>query len=148
MKDSGAFPQDAVTPNWAVGYTREEGKEPAPGGPRRINIYTLPARSSSAGGSYSTGADLLAFDMAMRHDRLLPPAWTDWYYSDKSRPPEPGAPAKKRSGSGGIAGGTAGANAVLEGDFTTGYTIVVLSNVDPPSAENVAKKLRQWLGLK
>ncbi len=147
MKDTDAYPQDSVTPNRAVGYTREGREGPEPG-PRRVNIYMLPARSSSAGGGYSTAADLLAFDAAMRHDRLLPPAWTDWYYSDKSQAPAPGAAARKRSGATGIAGGTEGVNAVLETDHDTAYTIVVLSNLDPPSAESVAKKLRQWLGLR
>lgn len=143
MKDSGAYPQDSVTPNRAVGYTREGERGPE----GKVNIYALPARSSSAGGGYSTAADLLGFDAAMRRDSLLPTGWTDWFYSDKSRPPTPGAPSPKRSGSGGYAGGTAGANAVLETDLKTGYTVVVLSNIDPPSAESVTKKLRQWLGL-
>jgi hypothetical protein len=38
--------------------------------------------------------------------------------------------------------------AALIAAFDTGYSIVVLSNDDPPSAEAVAKKIRQWLGLK
>ena len=94
----------------------------------------------------STAADLLAFDRAMRANRLLSPEWTDWFYSDKEHPPAPGAPAHRRGGGFGFAGGTAGVNAVLECDLDTGATIVVLSNLDPPSAENVAKKLRGWMG--
>ena len=58
----------------------------------------------------------------------------------------PGAPGKLRGGKG-VAGGTAGVNCVLEMDLDTGYTVVVMSNLDPPSAEKVAKTLRQWLGL-
>jgi CubicO group peptidase (beta-lactamase class C family) len=147
MKDSDAYPQDAIVSNRAVGYTRQgdDGKEQS--GPPRTNIYALPARSSSAGGGYSTAADLLAFDAAMRHDKLLPAAWTDWFYGDKSGPPAAVARGN-RSGGWGIAGGTQGVNAVLETDLDTGYTIAVLSNLDPPSAERVAKKLRGWLGLK
>ncbi len=102
-------------------------------------IYALPAVSSSAGGGYSTAADLLAFDQAMRANRLLPPAWTDWFYSDKASPPSSGAPARKRGGGFGFAGGTAGVNAVLECDLDGGATIVVLSNLDPPSAETVRR---------
>ena len=149
MKDTDAYPQDAIVPNRAVGYTREsEGAAPAsPDAPLRVNAYALPAVSSSAGGGYSTAADLLAFDQAMRANRLLSPAWTDWFYSDKSNPPSPGSPARKRGGGFGFAGGTAGVNAVLECDLDTGATIVVLSNLDPPSAESVAKKLRGWMGL-
>jgi D-alanyl-D-alanine carboxypeptidase len=148
MKDTDAYPQDAVVPNRAVGYTHEEEGESAkaPSGPPRVNIYALPACSSSAGGGYSTAADLLAFDDAMRHDKLLPPVWTDWFFTDKSKPPA-AAPLPKRQGGGGFAGGTAGVNAVIETDLDTGYTVVVLSNLDPPSAEKVAKQLRGWLGL-
>ena len=143
-----AYPQDAVVPNRAVGYTHEEegGRAQRASGPPRVNIYALPARSSSAGGGYSTAADLLAFDDAMRHDRLLPAVWTDWFFTDKSNPPAV-APLPKRKGGAGFAGGTAGVNAAIETDLDTGYTIVVLSNLDPPSAEKVVKKLRGWLGL-
>ena len=147
MKDTDAYPQDSVVSNRAMGYTREGANGPQPG-PKHNNIYALPARSSSAGGGYSTAPDLLAFDAAMRADKILSPAWTDWYFSDKEKAPVAGAPARKHSGAGGFAGGTAGVNAVIETDLDTGYSIVVLSNDDPPSAEAVAKKIRQWLGLK
>ena len=148
MNDTDAYPQDAVVPHRAVGYTREEEGQHAnaPAGPERVNTYALPARSSSAGGGYSTAADLLAFDDAMRHDRILPAVWTDWFFTDKTEPPA-GAPLPKRRGGVGFAGGTAGVNAAIEADLDTGYTIVVLSNLDPPSAERVVKKLRGWLGL-
>ena len=147
MKDTDAYMQDAIVPNRAVGYTRksEDGK-PQPG-PKRTNVYSLPARSSSAGGGYSTAPDLLGFDAAMRADKLLSPAWTGWYFSDKSKAPATGAAPRKHSGGSGFAGGSPGVNGVIETDLDTGYSIVVLSNDDPPSAETVAKKIRQWLGL-
>jgi D-alanyl-D-alanine carboxypeptidase len=147
MKNSDAYPQDAVVQNRAVGYTRDGDDGQPQQGPPRVNVYALPARSSSAGGGYATAADLLAFDVAMRHDVLLPPAWTDWFYTDKSTAPVAGAGRGKRSGGGGFAGGTAGVNAVIETDLDSGYTVVVLSNLDPPSAERVAKRLRGLLGL-
>jgi D-alanyl-D-alanine carboxypeptidase len=144
MTASDSYLQDAVVPNRAVGYTSEDGTEkplPEP----RINVYALPGRGSSAGGGYSTAEDLLRFDIAMRQGKLLSPAWTAWFYSDQSAPP--GALAGKLAGGRGVAGGTAGANAVLEMNLDTGYTVVVLSNLDPPSAGRVARALRQWLGL-
>jgi CubicO group peptidase (beta-lactamase class C family) len=152
MKDTESFELDAVVPNRATGYTRE-GAAGKPLPAARSNIYTLPARGSSAGGGYSTAEDLLRFDLALRGERLLSPDWTDWFFFDKSKPPAPVRPAaaggapRKRSGGFGQAGGTGGANAVIEIDFDTGYTLVVLSNVDPPSAERVSKTIRQWLGL-
>ena len=144
MTSTDSYMQDAVVPNRAVGYTSEDdnGK---PLSEARVNVYALPARGSSAGGGYSTAEDMLRFDMAMRGGKLLSPSWTAWYYSEQV--PEPGAPPAKLQGGKGVAGGTSGVNAVLEMDIDTGYTVVVLSNLDPPSAEKVAKTLRQWLGL-
>ena len=144
MKDSDSYMQDAVVSNRAVGYMSvDENDQPLP--QARTNIYALPGRGSSAGGGYSTAGDLLRFDMAMRSGKLLSPAWTAWYYSGQEA--APGAAPAKLQGGKGVAGGTAGVNAVLEMDLDTGYTVVVLSNLDPPSAERVAKTLRQWLGL-
>jgi CubicO group peptidase (beta-lactamase class C family) len=144
MKNTDAFPQDAVVSNRAVGYTREK-----PGAPWKSNVYALPGRSSSAGGGYSTTEDLLAFDSALRGDALLPHEWTDWFFGDKSAPPPTaGAASPRRSGGLGFAGGTEGANAVVESDLDTGYTLVVLANQDPPAAERLMKTLRQWLGLR
>ncbi len=144
MASSDSFMQDAIVPKRAVGYTSEDASgKPLP--EPRVNVYELPARGSSAGGGYSTAEDMLRFDMAMRGGRLLSPAWTAWYYSDLSAAPA-GAPGALHGGKG-VAGGTAGVNAVLEMDLDTGYTVVVLSNLDPPSAEKVGKTLRRWLGL-
>jgi len=152
MKNTDALPQDAVVANRAVGYTREK-----PGEPWRSNVYALPGRSSSAGGGYSTAEDLLAFDSALRRDALLPREWTDWFFGDKSAPapsaggaapPKAAAVSPRRSGGLGFAGGTEGANAVVESDLDTGYTLVVLANQDPPAAERLVKTMRQWLGLR
>ncbi|HEX4441682.1 MAG TPA: serine hydrolase domain-containing protein [Thermoanaerobaculia bacterium] len=143
MKSTDASSPDAVVPNLAVGYTRDDPKAPW-----RSNVYGLPGHSSSAGGGYSTAEDLLAFDRALRGDKLLPPEWTEWFFGNKSQPaPSKGAPPHKHSGGLGFAGGTGGANAVVEMDLDTGYTIVVLANQDPPAAEELTTTLRQWLGL-
>ena len=45
----------------------------------------------------------------------------------------------------GIAGGAPGINAALEMDPRSGYTVIVLSNYDPPSAANVSQQIRQWI---
>ena len=157
MTDTGDWPQDTVVPNRAVGYTRERGgsgesETAASGGTERPNLYALPARSSSAGGAYSTALDLLRFDQALRGDRLLSREYGDWFFSGKANRPatsvRAAASGPARAGGFGIAGGTAGANAVLETDLDTGYTIVVLGNLDPPSAESLGRALRELLGLK
>jgi CubicO group peptidase (beta-lactamase class C family)/predicted aspartyl protease len=81
------------------------------------NRRTLPFRGSSAGGGYSTVDDLLRFANALRSGKL----------------------GSMRGGLG-VAGGAPGINAALEmrGD----YTAVVLANLDPPAAEQVASQLR------
>lgn len=147
MKDSDSYFQDAIVANRAVGYTLEDEDEKQL--PQAVsNMYMLPARGSSAGGGYSTAEDLLRFDLAMRGGKLLGPAGVAWFYSDQSISPAPAtAGSGKPRGGRGIAGGTSGANAVVEMDVDTGYTVVVLSNIDPPSAEKVTRTLRQWLGL-
>jgi CubicO group peptidase (beta-lactamase class C family) len=82
------------------------------------NRSTLPFRGSSAGGGYSTVDDLLRFANALRSGRL----------------------GSMRGGLG-VAGGAPGINAALEmrGD----YTAVVLANLDPPAAEQVASRVRE-----
>ena len=84
----------------------------------RSNVYALPGCASSAGGVHSTAGDLLRFV---------------------------GSPS---SGQGrlGIAGGTAGANAVIESPGPAAVTVIVLANLDPPSAERVATRVRRWAG--
>lgn len=55
-----------------------------------------------------------------------------------------GVPPAQQGGLG-IAGGTVGANATLEGDWESGWTLVVLENFDPPAAERLTRELRELL---
>lgn len=142
MASSGWLTRDALPADAAIGYTREgwqaerDGPGPARAGrpakspppPRHPNSLELPAIGSSAGGSYSTARDLLRFARALATNRL--------------RGPE----RFTQQGGLGIAGGTAGANAVLETDFEAGgWTVIVLENLDPPAAERLARELRALL---
>lgn len=45
----------------------------------------------------------------------------------------------------GIAGRAPGVNAALEWERRAENVIVVLSNLDPPSAERVARQIRSWI---
>src|SRR4029077_933129 len=87
------------------------------------NTAELPGRGSAAGGGYSTIGDLLQFVAAL---------------SARSVPQGPPAGI-------GIAGGSGGLNAVLEGDLPGGYDFAVTANLDPPAAEHVAQTVRTWL---
>lgn len=135
MTDTASYAIDEDVPNRAIGQTKR-----GPDGPlavRQSNVNALPARGSSAGGGYSTAADMLRFSQALLADKLLPKRWTDWVFGGKLD-----APAQRNIG---VAGGTPGANAVLE--IAPPYSVVVLSNFDPPSAEEVSREARKALGL-
>jgi len=125
MTRTGSFAVDSLPANTAIGYTR--GDENAPmTTPLRRNSRDLPGRGSSAGGGYSTAADLVEFVQALREHRI-------------PNGPPPGL---------GVAGGSGGMNAVVEGDLPGGYDLIVLANLDPPTAERVSQMTRQWLGVR
>ncbi|MDD8027552.1 MAG: serine hydrolase [Acidobacteriota bacterium] len=116
MTDSGSFAKDEAVSDRVLGYTKEDGL-------LKPNYDTLPGRGSSAGGGYSTLRDLLAYATALKEGRL----------------------GNNPGGGMGIAGGAPGLNAALEWDARNGYTIVVLANLDPPAAGDVALRIRSWL---
>ena len=123
MARTGSFTVDSLPLNTAIGYTR--GDQDAPlSTPLRPNTRDLPGRGSSAGGGYSTAQDLLKFLQALRENRI-----------------PSGLPAGI-----GVAGGSGGTNAIVEGGLPGGYDLVVLANLDPPAAERVARMTREWLG--
>ncbi len=141
MNDTESYEVDVPVPNLATGYTREGNRDEG----WRSNVYSKPARGSSAGGGYSTVGDLHRFSLALTRGKLLSPAHTAWVLGG----PEPGAPGgdgKSIGGEGiGVAGGAPGMNAVLEADTDTAFTLVVLSNYDPPAAERIARPIRALL---
>jgi CubicO group peptidase (beta-lactamase class C family) len=137
MDSTDFYEGDVPSANLASGYTRERGNESAP---RRNNVYTRPAKGSSAGGGYSTAGDLLKFANAVKSGKIKNPAF------EEDAPKPPNAPFASMRGIG-IAGGAPGLNAVLETALPGGYAIVVMSNYDPPSAEIVSRKIRDWMGL-
>lgn len=144
MENTDAYEADDPVPNLATGYTlRASGS-----GERRSNVYTKPARGSSAGGGYSTAEDLLKFTLALQNLKLLSGEFTKWLLAGMDSAP-PAATQKSTApitaGDLGIAGGAPGINAILEMDVASGYTLIVLSNYDPPSAEKVGRQIRAWL---
>jgi len=53
--------------------------------------------------------------------------------------------SREAEGGFGIAGGSPGVNACVEWNPKNTYAVIVLSNYDPPSAENVARQIGLWL---
>ncbi len=142
MTSTSLDPVENEAADRAMGYWKAESLK----GPWSPNRDVLPGRGSSAGGSYSTAADLIRFVDAMRTDRLLSFGWTEWLLGG----PIPGADAAsalgaRHSRSLGIAGGAEGINAVLFFNAGDGSVTVVLSNLDEPSAEHLAKAIRGTL---
>ncbi len=125
MTATANYELDVPVPNRAVGYTREGPRGAAPGGGRRSNLFSTLFKGSPAGGGYSTADDLLRFDAALRSGLL---------FKD----------GHKIAGIG-AAGGTGGCNALLE-QMPEGYTLIVLSNYDPPAAEKIGRLVRGWRG--
>ena len=139
MTSSDSYEADVPTPNLAEGYTRGED------GVLRSNVFTRPGRGSSAGGGYSTAEDLLRFARAFTGGKLAGPGWTAWVLGGPA--PKPGEPAPAGPLPAiGAAGGAPGMNAVLDLNPGRGLVVVVLANLDPPAAQEVARWARGLLG--
>lgn len=137
MAHTGAPIESGGTPGLARGYTTE-GADP---GGERDNAPTRPARGSAAGGSYSTAADLLAFDRALLDAKLCGRAWSRWV-TGGPRPDRGGAAATAADEpeSFGFAGGAPGIAA--EWLHEGGVTLIVLTNRDPETAQKTLQDLR------
>jgi CubicO group peptidase (beta-lactamase class C family) len=116
MTNTGYPQTDSLEPDVAMGYTRRTAD-----GTLRSNVFMHGAAGSAAGGGYSTAADLLAYANARRTGAF-----------------------KQAGGDGlGIAGGAPGTSAVLESGRT--WTVVVLSNLDPPTGERIGAGIMEQL---
>ena len=129
MSSTGSLPESDSVPNRTVGYTRQ-------GGALVPNGDTLPYRGSPAGGGYSTIDDLLRFAQALRAGKLISPEMT----AEATRLHSGwqglgfeviGEGDMLSFGHGGMAPGM---NAHFRIYPTLDYTVVVLSNLDPPAA--------------
>jgi CubicO group peptidase (beta-lactamase class C family) len=125
MTNTDSYESDKMPANSADGYTRRGLKDKWVN-----NLSTRPARGSAAGGGYSTAEDLLRFSLALQSKKIT---LTD----DNGQP-------RNEVGLG-IAGGADGINTLFFVNGQTGYTIIVLSNYDPPSAEKTGVQVRDWL---
>lgn len=118
MADTDSFPKDAVVENRAFGYTGAARS-------RKNNYDTLPGRGSSAGGGYSTAADLLKYVVALDAGLL--------------------GPVPDMRGGFAIAGGAPGLNAAVEWDPQKRVAVIVLANLDPQAATGFASLIVSWL---
>jgi D-alanyl-D-alanine carboxypeptidase len=122
----------------ATGYSKivdKAGTFRLPASARRSNELMMPARGSSAGSASTTIGDLFLYSRALASNVLV----------NHSTAEKLGL-----SGSAmGIAGGAPGLNASLEtgirGAADAEYTLIIMSNYDPPAAEDLNKELRSLL---
>jgi CubicO group peptidase (beta-lactamase class C family) len=139
MTATGTAPEDALVPGRSVGYMRQAS------GALVSNAPTLPYRGTPAGGGYSTVGDFARFAAALREHRLLDPTHTALLVSGKVAV-APGfqyaygfidrvVGGRRFVGHG---GGAPGMNGELAFEPNGGYVVVVLSNLDPPAAGQVA----------
>jgi D-alanyl-D-alanine carboxypeptidase len=136
MRRTGFHTVHDTLPNLAVGYTtdsRVTSLRQADG--RAPNTTLLPFRGSSSGGGYATANDLLALSRALSRERQ---GRLDSLLS--VRPV-----ANLNLEVEGWTGGSEGVNTVFY-MHSTGHTLIVLSNVDPPSATVFRRRMwDDWL---
>ena len=157
MTNSDCYEIDRDPPNLAVGYTSQ-----GPGGKESSNrdwnnLYLHVVKGGPAGGGYSTVGDLWRFSQALQGNKLLSAKATQLVTTGKVQPrPEQkdtryayGFSEEQAKGVRiiGHSGGFAGINSQLDIYPGKGYTVAVMSNYDPPSANRVAQKIRTLLGV-
>jgi CubicO group peptidase (beta-lactamase class C family) len=142
MEHTAYYQADDIVPNRASGYTRSgwtTGEAASAALPLTNNFYMHAARGTSAGGGYSTVEDLLKFACALESGELRLPNF------EAPPGPQPGTGQPPQSGSRTIGGGAPGVNAALGMNVAGVYTVIVLANLDPPSANAVAEQISAWL---
>lgn len=142
MTRSGFVPRDGSDEGVAVGYS--QGGSEHETGELRSSCDQLPVSGCPAGSSASSAGDLLKFSRALSRGLLLGPDWSAWVYTGRA-PGTTGAdtpaPESLVDFNFAIAGGAPGVNTALEnGD---GWTVIVLANLDPPVAMELARQIRR-----
>ncbi len=123
---------DAIVPNVANGYTRRD-----PDLPMHSNVLMRGVGPCAAGGAYATARDLLALEEGIRTAKLMDPERTAWFYgADK---PFAGRVSRETQ----YGGGAPGINVSVKGGAT--WTVVVMTNLDPPAASDLGAAIYQAL---
>ena len=134
MMSTDSRPETENVPGRAVGYWR-------PRGAWERNTETLPWRGTSAGGGYSTVGDLMRFAQALESGNLISTEMVD----EATRPQELqygygfDARGDGRLRSYGHGGGGPGMNGELRVFPESGYVVVSLGNLDPPTASQLVE---------
>ncbi len=145
MTNSGSEPENVKVANRSKGYMRDRFEMVS-------NEPTLPWRGTSAGGGYTTAEDLMKFARALMSNNLLKvetlaeatsPQFTTGDYGFGF---QIGRPDEARSY--GHGGGAPGMNAILRVYPESGQSVIVLCNLDSPSASRIGEWLHARMPLK
>lgn len=145
MTDSGSEPESVEVANRSKGYMRDQLE-------MLSNEPTLPWRGTSAGGGYTTAGDLMKFAEALMSNKLLRAETL----AEATRPQfntgaygfgfQLGPPDESRTyGHGGAAPGM---NGILRVYPESGQSVIVLCNLDSPSASRIGDWLHARIPLK
>ena len=138
MTSTASEPESESVPGRATGYMKKKGAWVP-------NTETLPWRGTSAGGGYTTVGDLFRFSQALLSDKLLPRHLLEQATTKQADMPD--APPGMGYGFGfmvvanagfGHGGGAPGMNGDLRVYPKSERVIVVLANMDPPAAGDLA----------
>ena len=149
MRRSGVWPVTAIVPDRATGYLRP-ASDPLGFGPRFANAQFLGYGANGSGGGYSTADDMLAFHRALAGGKLVRPDTLKRMIDEAVE--FPGTQRPSRYGLGltltectgmptlghGGGGPNSGVSSVTYASVDGEWTVVVLSNYDPPAAEDLA----------
>lgn len=142
MRNTDSYELDQIVPNVARGYTANRSENPYRGNDLQNNLFMHSVIGSPAGGGYSTVDDLNSYVEALKSDRLAARRYTNMALGMFDDPDN----ADRRPPGIGIAGGgNIGINAIVEADFDSGFTVIVLSNYDPPVAEELGVEFMKML---
>ena len=139
MNDTGFYEMDVPHENLATGYFEDEED----GDKLKNNTLLQGIRGSSAGGGWSTGADLLRFFLALRSNALVSAETRDILWTPKPKSPEYGYGFQIRDDWVGHWGGFPGYEAFVFYFPGSGHTFVVFSNYYD-SALPLIGKMDKW----
>ncbi|MEO8027253.1 MAG: serine hydrolase domain-containing protein [Bryobacteraceae bacterium] len=145
MTNSGAEPENVQVAHRSQGYMRDRFEMVS-------NEPTLPWRGTSAGGGYTTASDLMKFADALMSNKLLKPKTL----AEATRPQFPkgdygfgfqiGRPDEARTY--GHGGSAPGMNGILRVYPDSGQSVIVLCNLDDPSASRIGDWLHARMPMK
>ncbi|MHA1197841.1 MAG: serine hydrolase domain-containing protein [Candidatus Heimdallarchaeaceae archaeon] len=155
MKNTDSYRLDENIENRAHGYTKHLGMKQPPSKEWVSNTQMSRIKGSAAGGGYSTAQDLLKFSQSLFSNRIVREDLTKEVLSGKMQMKLGSDDIMYGYGFGihkygnltryGHNGGAPGINSFFGVYHPINYTVIVLSNYDPPSAEAISNNIHSLI---